>query len=159
MKIKFSEDVSDFLSLLSSHDVRYLIVGGEAVIYYGHTRLTGDIDIFYETSGANVRKLYLALNEFWNKNIPAVGNENELVQPGTIIQFGVPPNRIDMINNIEGVGFQEAWEHKVDEMISHHGDEISIHYIGIDDLIKNKKAVGRHKDIEDLKFLDQASKK
>ena len=105
MKAPFSEDVSGFLLALAKHDVRYMVVGGEAVIYYGHARLTGDIDIFYENSKENVGGLYAALNDFWAGDIPGIADQKELMQDGMIFQFGVPPNRMDLINEIEGVGF------------------------------------------------------
>lgn len=158
MKSNFSEDVSEFLFLLANHDVRYVIVGGEAVIYYGHARLTGDVDIFYERSGENVVRLYAALNEFWSNEIPGVEDRGELMQEGTIFQFGVPPNRIDLINEIEGVRFEEAWGRKVEAKSPHRGKEITVYYIGLIELMKNKKAVGRHRDIEDLKFLNEVYK-
>lgn len=70
----FSPDVSEFLYLLSKYKVKYLIVGGEAVIYYGHTRLTGDIDIYYSTVKENIKNLYLALKEFGYK-IESIDNK------------------------------------------------------------------------------------
>ena len=155
MKNAFSEDVSEFLSLLARHKVRYLIVGGEAVIYFGHARLTGDIDIFYERNAENVRRLHAALNEFWLNDIPGMTNEEELMQESMVFQFGVPPNRIDLINEIEAVGFEEAWQDKVRESFSHIGREVTIYFIGLKELMKNKKAVGRHKDMEDLEFLEK----
>ncbi len=159
MKVPFSEDVSEFLSVLSSREVRYVIVGGEAVIYYGHARLTGDIDIFYEGSEENVSRLYAALSQFWLNDIPGMANKDELMQDGMIFQFGVPPNRIDLINEIEGVRFKEAWENRVDERFSFQGMEVPIYYIGLDELVKNKKALGRHKDIDDLEFLTKVQNK
>jgi len=135
------------------------MIGGRAVIYHGYPRLTGDFDIYYEISRENVHKLYLALNEFWANNIPGIENENDLMQKGTFFQFGVPPNRIDLINEIEGIEFQKGWNNKVDSTISYRGKEFLIHYIGLDELIENKKAVGRHKDLEDLKFLNRVRKK
>ncbi len=159
MKNNFSEDVSEFLSVLENHDVHYVVVGGEAVIYYGHARLTGDIDIFYEISAQNVERLYAALNEFWAYDIPGVENEKELSQKGMIFQFGVPPNRIDLINEIESVTFAEAWNGKVEEKFSFRGKTVSIYYIGPNELIKNKNAAGRPKDLEDLKFLKRTRRK
>ena len=159
MKNFFSEDVSDFLLVLAKHDVRYMIVGGEAVIYYGHARLTGDVDIFYENSKENVGGLYAALNDFWAGDIPGIADQKELMQNGMIFQFGVPPNRIDLINEIESVGFLEAWLNKVEEHFISHAAKVPIYYIGLDELIRNKKAVGRHKDMEDLEFLEKARAK
>jgi hypothetical protein len=91
--------------------------------------------------------------------VPGVRNEDELMHQGTVIQFGVPPNRIDLINEIEGVNFQEARDNRVNACPSLQDKEIAIYYIGLAELIKNKEAVGRHKDLEDLKFLNKVSKK
>ena len=159
MKAAFSEDVSEFLLALAKHDVRYMIVGGEAVIYYGHARLTGVSDIFYERTPESVSRLYSALNEFWLNDIPGIESEDELMQKGTIFQFGVPPNRIDLINDIEGVAFKEAWKNHVEVNFPGRVRKMKICYIGLDELIKNKRAVGRHKDMEDLEFLEKARTK
>jgi hypothetical protein len=155
----FSADVTDFLSLLFRHEVRYLIVGGEAVIYYGHARLTGDIDIFYERTRNNAINLFTALEEFWDNGVPGIRTREELLIKGTIFQFGVPPNRIDLMNVIENVEFKDAWAHRNDALARMKGKKILIHYIGLQQLIKNKKAVGRHRDKDDLLFLNaQAAK-
>ncbi len=155
MKNNFSQDVSEFLLALANHDVNYVIVGGEAVIYYGHARLTGDIDIFYEISTENVARLYAALNEFWANDIPGVENVAELAEKGVIFQFGVPPTRIDLINEIQGIEFNEAWSKRVNEEFSLGGKQVKIYYIGLNELIKNKEAVGRHKDLEDIEYLNR----
>jgi len=70
----FSPDIRLFLSLLHEHGVRYVIVGGEAVIFYGYARLTGDIDIFYSCDKENAARLFVALAEFWDDNIPGVAS-------------------------------------------------------------------------------------
>ena len=155
----FSSDISEFLSLLSNHNVRFLLVGGEAVIYYGYGRLTGDIDIFYDRIEENSRNLYEALSEFWNGKIPGVKSHKELMRKGMVFQFGVPPNRIDLINDIDGVSFDEAWEGKVVNNILHNRKKIPLYYIGLNDLIRNKSAVSRNKDRDDLKFLKELRKK
>lgn len=155
----FSQDVREFLYLLSKHKVKYLIIGGEAVIYYGHARLTGDIDIFYQRNSENAAKLFEMLNEFWEKNIPGINNKAELMQEGIVFQFGVPPNRIDLLNNIEKVEFIHAWKNKKEDSITRKGNEFNIFYIGLNELIENKKAVNRFRDKEDLKFLYELRKK
>ena len=155
----FSRDITEFLYLLAKHDVRYLIVGGEAVIYYGHARLTGDIDLFYETTSRNVKRLYRALKEFWDDEIPGVQTEKELMQKGMIFQFGVPPNRIDLITMIEGVEFIDAWKKKEVVAVTYEKKNFPIYYIGLDELIKNKKAVARDRDKDDLQFLMQVRKR
>jgi len=152
-QLHYSPDTIDFLYILSKHDVKYLIVGGEAVIFYGYARLTGDIDIFYEKTEENVMRLYLALNEFWNDDIPGIENKDELMQTGAIFQFGVPPNRIDLLNSIEKINFTTAWENKKDVDINLEGKQFKIYFIGLNELIKNKEAVGRNKDKDDLIYL------
>src|SRR5690625_735739 len=87
----FSEDIKEFLQLLHNHAVRYMIVGGVAVIYYGHSRLTGDVNIFYGLSIENINRLYNALLEFWNGDIPGIKEWQELQTPSYIIQFGISP--------------------------------------------------------------------
>ena len=151
----FSKDVQDFLRLLAAHGVKYLIVGGEAVIYYGHARLTGDVDFFFEPSRKNVVKLYKVLKDFWSGDIPGIKASGELMEEGLILQFGVLPNRIDLINQISGVSFREAWKNKLEWSIQSGGEEVPIYFIGLDELIKNKKAIGRPKDLEDLKYLQK----
>jgi len=155
----FSQDITEFLFLLDRHKVKYLIVGGEAVIYYGHARLTGDIDLFYLKEEENVENLFAVLLEFWNGNIPGVKNADELFVEGMIFQFGVPPNRIDLMNKIENVSFVSAWDSKKDVSIEHNNTRFKIHYIGLNTLIKNKEAVNRNRDKDDLKFLKSIKRK
>lgn len=149
----FSKDAQEFLKLLSVHRVRYVIVGGEAVIYHGHARLTGDIDFFYDPSPENSRRLYDALNDFWRGNIPGIGSPRNLTAKNLIIQFGLPPNRLDLLSQISAVSFAQAWKDKVVEKIKIGRNEHTVYYIGLKQLIKNKAAVKRHRDREDLEFL------
>ncbi|MBN2059427.1 MAG: hypothetical protein JW882_03325 [Deltaproteobacteria bacterium] len=149
----FSTDIQEFLYFLYKHQVKYVIVGGEAVIFYGYVRLTGDIDIFFGSSPENVKRLYNALAEFWEGTIPGLKEQDELLEPGVIIQFGVPPNRIDLINKIEKVPFNEAWGGKVSEKIRLKARDVYIYFIGLDQLIKNKESLERPKDVDDLKYL------
>lgn len=155
----FSYDVTEFLYLLSKRDVHFLIVGGEAVIYYGYARLTGDIDIFYDRAIENVEKLYDVLKEFWKGEIPGIKRKKELMVKGMVFQFGVPPNRIDLINDIDGVSFDRAWKKKEIHSIICKKKKCELYYIGIDDLIKNKKAVNRNKDMDDMRFLKEVKKR
>jgi hypothetical protein len=154
----FSPDTRSFIQLLHRHRVRYLVVGGEAVIFYGHTRLTGDVDFFFDRSPANAGRLFEALGEFWDGNIPEVKSAEELTEAGLVIQFGVPPNRIDLINAIEDVDFGEAWDQRVTVMMATE-DECPIHFIGIEALIRNKASLGRPKDLDDLQYLRAAEEK
>jgi len=152
----FSKDIQEFLILLSEYEVKYLIIGGEAVIYYGHARLTGDIDILYEASVENATNLFKTLNQFWRGDIPGIDAIEELMEPGVIIQFGVPPNRIDLLNKIDGVTFQEAWLNREKTSLNIQDQKRPIYFIGINELIKNKETLARYKDLEDLKYLKKA---
>jgi len=150
----FSRDMYEFLVLLHKHAVKYMIVGGEAVIFHGYARLTGDIDFFYERSKENAGKLFNALLEFWAGSVPGLREAEELLEPGLILQFGVPPNRIDLINQISGVSFGDAWQSR--KTIALAGPSpATIHYLGIQSLIKNKKASAREKDLDDVKHLEE----
>ncbi len=153
----FSQDIQEFLFVLAKHNVQYLIVGGEAVIYYGFARLTGDIDIYFNPSDKNIEKLYKALKEFWEGDIPGIEDIDDLKVLGSIIQFGVPPNRIDIMNQIESVYFSDCWGNKKTEYIRYKNKSIPVYYIGLTELIKNKEALKRNKDLEDLKYLKKIS--
>jgi hypothetical protein len=98
------------------------------------------------------------LKEFWAGDIPGIKAVDELMEEGLILQFGVPPNRIDLINQISGVTFREAWENKSRDSIESGEKEIPIYLIGLKQLIKNKEAIARPKDMEDLKYLREAKK-
>ncbi len=153
--MKFSEDIAEFLFLLNKNSVEYLIVGGEAVIFYGYSRLTGDIDIFYNNTEKNVKLLFFTLNEFWNNNIPGITNYDILLKNDTILQFGFPPNRLDLINSIDGIGFEECWKNKFSVEYEIKNRLVLLNYISIKDLIKNKKASGRNKDLADIEYLEK----
>lgn len=90
---------------------------------------------------------------FWDGDVPGIGTPKELGPEGTIVQFGVPPNRIDLINEIEGVGFDEAWEDRVEAVMAGEAEETPVPYIGLEPLVKNKRAAGRPKDLDDLAYL------
>ncbi len=151
----FSPDTLEFMYLLHAYRVRYVIVGGEAVIYYGHARLTGDVDFYYEREETNAGSMYKAIYKFWEGKIPGGITVKELMQPGIIIQFGQPPNRIDIINTIDGVTFGEAWDGRRIEKLSINRKLFPIYIIGLEQLRKNKISSGRYKDMEDLNYLNR----
>jgi hypothetical protein len=91
--------------------------------------------------------------------VPGIGSPAELATKGTIIQFGCPPNRIDLINTISGVNFPEAWTGRSPRTLIVRKQSVTVHYIGLSALIKNKEACGRPKDLEDLIYLREAAKK
>lgn len=153
----FSPDTRAFIESLEAHGVRYLIVGGEAVILYGHARLTGDADFFYSADAANAERLFRALRGFWAGDVPGVASPSDLTEAGMIFQFGRPPNRIDLINQIDGVTFEQAWPGRLKVEMAGGNIPTPVSYIGIEALIRNKEASGRPKDLDDLAYLKRRS--
>jgi hypothetical protein len=152
----FSRDILEFLETLRKHRVRYLVVGGEAVIQYGYARFTADMDLFYEADAANAARLYRALQEFWRGAVPGIENVDVLRGKGKVFQFGRPPNSQDLLNSIDGVGFPAAWKGRKTERFRHRGQLLTVHFIGLKELIRNKRSAGRNKDLDDLRFLIEA---
>jgi hypothetical protein len=151
----FSPDVRELIEILGRHGVRYLLVGGEAVIYHGHPRLTGDVDFWYEQTPDNAGRLFAALREFWGGPIPAVATAAELLVPSVVVQFGKPPHRVDFISAIDGVTFETAWPHRVDEDLELlDSRRLPVAVIGLAELVANKRAAGRHKDLDDVEHLE-----
>jgi hypothetical protein len=152
-----SADVQELLRLLHEHGVRYVIVGGEAVIHHGYPRLTGDIDLFYDRSAANAGRLFAALREFWQGDVPSVGEPAELTEEDIIVQFGRPPNRVDLLSTLAGVPFARAWRQRVTErLVAPARGELPVYFIGLADLLTNKRAAGRHKDLDDVEHLSRS---
>ena len=97
-----------------------------------------------------------ALEQFWGGNVPVVKRAEDLAEIGYVLQFGRKPNRIDLLNQIDGIEFYEAWESKIDVILDDEGQEVAqIAFIGKEALIKNKVASGRLKDQMDAEYLSQ----
>ncbi len=152
----FSRDVQEFLRCLAAHDVHYLVIGGTAVIYHGYARLTGDIDFLYDCSAANAERLWKALVDFWGGTVPAVQGPGELTNPKLVVQFGRPPNRIDLIASLEAVTFADAWSTRVRESVTLGADIVPVWILGLAELRKSKRSAGRPKDLDDLDHLRPA---
>ncbi|MFH1051698.1 MAG: hypothetical protein V1779_12320 [bacterium] len=132
---------------MNEKKVEYMLVGGYVVAFYGYPRYTGDIDIWYNPTPENVKKLLELINEF---GFGSLGLTNDdLLKTGSVIQFGYPPYRIDLLNELDAVTFDECYKNK--NSITCEG--LSVNIIALDDLIKNKKATGRTKDLLDLENL------
>jgi Nucleotidyltransferase of unknown function (DUF6036) len=152
-------DIKAFVQLLARHRVRYLLVGGEAVIHHGYPRLTGDVDFFFERTPANVRRLYRALREFWGGDVPAVASADELSEPDLVVQFGRPPNRIDLLNTLGSVSFSRAWRRRVREKLRLRSGAIPLPIIALPDLLQSKRDAGRHKDRDDIEHLSRGRRR
>ena len=147
--MEIQPDFRDLLELFNSHKVKYIIVGGYALAFHGAPRYTGDIDIFVASNAKNAERIFSALKDF---GFGSVGlTPADFNKPGQIIQLGVPPVRIDIVTSITGVSWEEAESNQVK---GNYGD-IRVQYIGREQLIVNKKDVGRKKDLADLEALGE----
>lgn len=145
-----AKDFEDFIQLLNKYEVEYLVVGGYAMAFHGKPRYTGDLDIWINISATNAEKMLRVMKDF---GMDALGFEkDDFLQPGYISQIGYPPLRIDILNSIDGVLFDEAYENR--QKVK--ADDLDILYIGLNDLLKNKKASGRKQDIADVKEIKKA---
>lgn len=149
----FSADTLEFIRLLAKHSVRYIIVGGQAVIFHGYARFTGDVDFFYSTESSNADALFHALLEFWNGNIPGISAADDLQEPNSVTQFGRPPNRIDLLTSIDGVTFEEAWATREVILVQDQNQTVESALLSLPKLIQNKRASGRPKDLDDISHL------
>ena len=145
--MNIQSDFEKFLKLLEKNNVRYMIIGGYAVAFHGYPRFTKDMDIFFLNNNENIKKLVNSMIQFGfsKKDI----NEELFKETGNIIQFGVEPLRIDLLNDIDGISYLEAEKNVVN---GHYGDVI-VKFIGKDELIKNKSSTNRLKDKADIEEL------
>ncbi len=140
-------DFKEFLKLLNSHRVEYLLVGGYAVGYYGYPRATADMDIWVSRTPQNAEKLVTVLKEF-GFHTPELTSELFLKE-NQVIRMGVPPFRIEIVTTASGVVFEECYAARVRAVI----DDIAVNLINLSHLKTNKRATGRHKDLDDLEHL------
>lgn len=145
--IHLPKDFKEFLELLNSKKIEYLVIGGYAVALYGYPRATGDLDIWIAISENNARNVVNALKEF-GFNVPQL-REELFLKKRKNIRMGNPPLRIEILTSIDGVEFSECYKHKRSSRI----DGVKVNFISLSDLKKNKKASGRHRDLDDLEHL------
>ena len=141
-------DYRDMLSALSEEQVEYLLVGAYALAVHGLPRATGDIDLWVRASSDNAERVLRALERFGAPLLDL--SKDDLMMPGTVFQIGLAPSRIDLLTSLDGVGFDEAWQAREERNL----EGLRIPVIGREHLIRNKKAVGRPKDIADAAWLE-----
>lgn len=142
-----TKDFEDLFACLRRHGVKALVVGAHAVAFHAKPRYTKDIDILIEPSEENARLLMGALKEFGFGDIDLTWRD--FVQPGTIVQLGFPPQRVDFITSIPGITFEEAWQGRVAGKFGHQDAD----FIGKAELIRAKRSAGRPQDLADLSWL------
>ena len=139
-------DFKEFIELLNKNNVRYIVIGGYAVVYHGYVRSTNDIDIWIDIREDNIKKLIKVLDEFGFSSLSI--KEADFL-PNQIIQLGYPPNRIDLITTPAGIEFETCYESKEQVSI----DDIAVNIIDLENLIKAKKASNRTRDLADIEEL------
>jgi len=150
--MELDKDFNEFVELFLEHNVRFLIVGGYALAAHGLPRATGDLDAWVWVNPENAQNIMRALNAFGFQNLSLT--ESDFSTEDSIIQLGYPPFRIDILTSIDGVAFDHAWEKRL--VVELNG--MNVPFIGRDDLITNKKAVGRPQDIADVSRLTSEDK-
>ena len=146
------KDFRELLSALNEHSVEYLLVGGYAVGVYSEPRATKDLDVWIKPDRKNSIAVFKALAAF---GAPLAGFKPEDFNdaPRSVFQMGVPPYRIDILQTIDGVGFDEAWQTRIEMNI----DGIPVHLISSEMLIRNKLASGRPRDLLDVEDIREAT--
>lgn len=147
--MELQKDLKEFIELLNSEKVKYVIIGGYAIAHYGYPRFTGDIDLWVESSQANADSLENVLKKFGFEGADL--SAKDFLQPETVLQLGRAPNRIDILTSATGVNFKEAWESRVNT----HFNGVPVFVISKELLIQNKKAVHRPQDLADLKQISK----
>jgi hypothetical protein len=145
--MRTNSDFEEILLAFNDAGVKYLVVGAFAVAAYTRPRATGDIDLWIDRSPDNARRVYRALAVF-GAPLDHV-SESTFLEPEIIFQIGVPPVRIDILTDIDGLTFDDAWPNRVSSSIG--AADVSL--LGREDLIRNKQATGRPKDLADVDRL------
>lgn len=146
-------DFRDLLAEFNAHDVEFLVVGVHAFAAHGVVRATKDLDVWVRPSEDNAPKVMAALAAFGAplKDL----TEQDLTQPGLIFEIGLPPIRVDVLNEIDGVEFSEAWERRFQTRFADQPAGV----LAVDDLIRNKKATGRLQDLADVEKLEELKRR
>ena len=148
--MSLNRDFLDLFSALSDAEARFLVVGAYAAMLYAEPRYTKDLDVWVEATPENAARVHRALRTF---GAPVTDlSVSDLATPGVVFQIGVEPNRIDILTSISAIDFTEAWERR---RASTYGG-VCIHVLGLDDLIRTKRAAGRPQDLLDVAELEKA---
>jgi hypothetical protein len=145
--MELQQDFKELLELFNARKVDYVIIGAYALAYHGAPRYTGDLDILVKPDEDNAQKILKALDDFGFGSLDL--SVDDFSTPGKVIQLGVSPVRIDLVTSITGLN----WEQVAANRVSGAYGDVSVHFIGKQDFIANKKALGRHRDLADIEAL------
>ncbi|HJX28941.1 MAG TPA: DUF6036 family nucleotidyltransferase [Thermoanaerobaculia bacterium] len=146
--VKLQKDLREFIELLLSQNVEFLVVGGHAVAFHGYPRLTEDVDLLIRPTLENGSRILRALDLFGFGSIGLTAED--FTAPDRMIQLGRAPNRIDLLTQIWGLSFEEAWASRVPAEL----DSLEVFVIGREELIRNKRATARPQDLADAEKLE-----
>lgn len=152
-KLKLETDFIDFIKLCNKYDVEYLVIGGYAVSIHGYPRSTKDFDICIKVSDENASKMVEVIKEFGFGSLKLT--KDDFLKRDFITQLGNEPVRIDILNDLDGVPFEQAWLNK--KVFDFEGSEIN--FIGYNELLKVKEKAGRPQDIADISKLRSRNNK
>lgn len=147
--MEVQRDFKELLALLNEHRVEYLIVGAYALAFHGAPRYTGDLDILVKADKQNAERILAALHDFGFADLDLKPADFEA--PEMVIQLGVAPVRVDIITSLTGVDWEQAYSGRVR---GKYGD-VGVDYLGREQFIANKRAVGRKRDLADLEALGE----
>jgi len=144
-----NRDFVEMLSALSEANADFLVIGAHALAVHGHPRATGDLDLWIRATPDNAARVWAALTKFG----APLGElkQEDLRTPDIVYQIGIPPKRIDLLTSISGVTFEEAWAHRTSSRVG----DMTVPVLGKADLIRNKRAVGRPRDLLDASELER----
>lgn len=148
-----NKDFREFIELLNKNNVKYLIIGGYALAIHGYPRYTNDLDIWIWVDNLNAKNIIKSIEQFGFSSLNL--STNDFLKPDYVIQLGQPPNRIDILTSADGLEFEESYKSKVTIKIQ----KLDINFIDLENLKKNKMAVGRYQDLADLEKLNELDKK
>ena len=149
-----NEDFLDLLRSLLAEDARFMVVGAHAMAVHGVPRATGDLDVWVDSSGDNPGRVLAAVVRF-GAPVGALGlSAADFAQADRVVQIGLPPRRVDLLTTLSGLQFDQAWPCRV----THRIGTIDVPFLGRQDLVRNKRATGRTKDLADLEALGESAR-
>ncbi|MDI6767535.1 MAG: hypothetical protein QME52_12000 [Bacteroidota bacterium] len=145
--MEISKDFKEFIELLNERKVNYLVVGGYAVAFHGHPRYTKELDVWIKPDKINAERMMEVLKDFGFGSLDI--KVGDFLNRDVVIQLGNPPNRIDLITDLTGVKFDACYKSK--KVIEIKGTRVN--FIDLENLKKNKRAIGRYQDLADVENL------
>ena len=146
--MEIQAEFKELLKLFTDHKVDFIIVGGYALAFHGHPRMTGDIDLLVGVEAGNSTKILSALKDFGFGSLGL--KESDFSESGQVVQLGYPPKRIDIMTSIDGVSWKQIKKNAIHSCL----DDLSVNFISLSDFLQNKRATARPKDLADAEALE-----